>query len=453
VSTPRRRLRLPILTLLLTAWLAVGWAALQAEGATITGEYAEGYRDVLVNGYGVRGLGTFRLTDGVATSVALCIESHVGHSTGTDAYAPMANQAASDELDVLLWWVARHTPLDADTAAAAAALAWYYADAQRSAGGPVWADTAAGGSPISPLEPHAWDGPLPPFGPSFPVGLRAGGVDLEVAERKVAELHRGVQTLRGAWRFAWDGGAFVVTAGGRPLAGQPVIVEVQPGRREPSTVTLRTDTQGRAVPPAPPVGGRAVVTARIDAPGVHREWDGADVQRLATPGIAWLTAEFTVDSTPTTTTTTSPPTTTMAPTTSTTSTTTLPATTTMPSTSSPPTTTTPTTTTTTLDPAATTTTTPATTTPPATTPPSSSPASTTTAAAPTTTTTTTSVTTTTTEPAVMQATPPPPPAPSTLPVTGSSDSVAAVLRFADYLFAAGVLLVAATGLTHRRPPA
>jgi hypothetical protein len=53
----------------------------------------------------------------------------------------------------------------------------------------------------------------------------------------------------------------------------------------------------------------------------------------------------------------------------------------------------------------------------------------------------------------MQATPPPPPAPSTLPVTGSSDSVAAVLRFADYLFAAGVLLVAATGLTHRRPPA
>jgi hypothetical protein len=49
---------------------------------------------------------------------------------------------------------------------------------------------------------------------------------------------------------------------------------------------------------------------------------------------------------------------------------------------------------------------------------------------------------------VMQSAPPPPP-PPTLPVTGSSDAVAAVLRFADYVFVAGVLLVALTGLARR----
>jgi hypothetical protein len=36
-------------------------------------------------------------------------------------------------------------------------------------------------------------------------------------------------------------------------------------------------------------------------------------------------------------------------------------------------------------------------------------------------------------------------------VTGSSDAAAAVLRFADYVFAAGVLLVAVTGFARRRP--
>jgi hypothetical protein len=421
----------------MTAWMAVARAG-PAEGATITGEYAEGYRDVLVNGYGARGLGTFRLTDGAATSVGLCIESHVRHSNDTDAYAPVPNEVDSDELDVLLWWVGRHSPLDADTAAAAAALAWYYADAQRSSGGPVWANMAAGGSPIAPLEPHPWDGPLPPYSTNFPVGLQAGGVDLEAAEAKVAQLHRGVQGLRGAWRLGWDGAAFVVTADGRPLAGQSVLVDVQPGHGLPSAETIRTDADGRAVPRLPDIDGRLVVTARVDSPGVHREWDGADVQRLATPGVAWLTAEFVLAPTTTATTTSTSTTTTMPPptTTSTSTTTTLPPTT---STAAPTTTSTSTSTTSTT-PAPATTVAPNTTTTVA--PTTAAP---TTTAAPSTTAIGTS-TTTTAAPAVLQPAPPPP----TLPVTGSSDAVAAVLRFADYVFVAGVLLVTITGLTRRR---
>lgn len=421
--------------------MAVAGAA-PAEAATITGEYAEGYRDVLVNGYGARGLGTFRLTDGAATSVALCVESHVGHSNDVDAYAPAPNVVDSDELDVLLWWVARHSPLDADTAAAAAALAWYYAGAQRSSGGPVWANTADGRTPLTPLEPHPWDGPLPPYGANFPVGLRAGGVDLELAEAKVAQLHRGVQGLRGAWQLGWDGAAFVITADGRPLAGQPVLVDVQPGHGPSSAQTIRTDDRGRAIPRLPETDGRLVVSARVDSPGVHREWAGAGVQRLATPGVAWLTAEFAIAPPATTSSTT---TTTLPPTTSTTTTSTTTPTTTS-TTTLPPTTTT-------VAPATTSTTTSITTST-STSTTSTMPVSTTTiaptTAAPTTeaASTTLAIDTSTTAVPVMQSAPPPPP-PPTLPVTGSSDAVAAVLRFADYVFVAGVLLVALTGLARR----
>ena len=172
-----------------------GW---RASAATITAEYAEGHRNVIINGYGVDGLGTFRLTDGDTTLLALCLEAHVRHTVSADAYAPAANTVVSEELDVLLWRAARHTPLDADTASAVAALTWYYARAERNGGGPVWANIADGWAAITPLRPNAWDAPLPTFSTGFPVGLRSlAHGDLDAAVANVAALHRGVQPLRG----------------------------------------------------------------------------------------------------------------------------------------------------------------------------------------------------------------------------------------------------------------
>lgn len=419
---------------------------LRADGATITAEYAEGYRDVLINGYGVRGLGTFRLRDGDATSVALCIEAHVQHSTGADAYAPVPNEIASDELDVLLWWVARHTPLDADTATAAAALAWYYTGAQRSGGGDVWADVTIGWGPLTPLEPYPWDGPLGPYSLAFPVGLRTGAVDLEAAEAKVAALHRGVQPLRGPWQIVWDGTAFVVTAGGRPLAGQPVqVVVLGPDGAELARATVATDDAGRAVPSAPDVPAGGVVRGAVDSPGVHREWDGADVQRLATPGVAWLTTEVTAPAVPTT----SAPEATTTTTAASIPTTPAPEPTTSTSTTSTSTTSTSTTTSSSV-PETTSTSTSTTSTPT-----TSVPETTSTATSTTSTTSTTSSlapATSTTAPTVtvaQMAPPPSSPAPM-LPVTGPSEIAAGVLHAADLTFVLGVLLLAAS-MVRRRP--
>ena len=79
------------------AGLATLTMAAHADGATITAEYAEGHTDVLINGYHTRGLGSFRLTDGRNTVLAWCIESHVQHSTVTDAYQPVPNRVAQRE--------------------------------------------------------------------------------------------------------------------------------------------------------------------------------------------------------------------------------------------------------------------------------------------------------------------------------------------------------------------
>ncbi|HWL42633.1 MAG TPA: hypothetical protein VNQ73_06800 [Ilumatobacter sp.] len=425
---------------------------LRADGATIVGEYAEGYRDVSINGYGTPGLGTFRLRDGDTTVVALCIEADVRHSTGPDAYVPVPNQSTSDELDVLLWWVGRHTPLDADTATAAAALAWYYTDAQRRGGGAVWADSARGWAPIGPLSPHPWDGPLPRYGLSFPVGLRSGTADLDAAEAKVAALHRGVQNLRGAWRIVWDTGAFVVTVAGQPIAGQPVQLTVLgPDGAELTHRTVLTDTAGRAAVGDVPAGGTA--RGAIDTPGVHREWDGPDIQRLATPGVAWLTAEFAAPTPTTSTTTTSTTTTTTIRPTQPTTTTTTTTTTTVPPTTAPPTTVPPTT----VPPTTVPETSPPTTVPPTRVPPTTAPETTT-----STTTTLPPTTTTTTTIEVQQMAPPPPPPPSTplptpaptppiptLPATGPSDVSTMALRVADATFVGGVLLVAVSMLGRR----
>jgi hypothetical protein len=111
-----------------------------AEAATITISYAAGHRDVTINGYGTPALGTFTLRDADEETVALCVEADSSHTTIRDAYSLVPNRVSSPELDALLWMLGDGTALDANTATAAAALAWYYADAQRNIGVPVWAD-------------------------------------------------------------------------------------------------------------------------------------------------------------------------------------------------------------------------------------------------------------------------------------------------------------------------
>ena len=103
----------------------------RASAATVTASYEQGRADVVVNGYGTRAMGTFRLRDGATTHLALCIEADVAHSGATDAYAPVDPRIRSAPLDALLWWLDRQPTIDDDTAVAASALAGFYADARR----------------------------------------------------------------------------------------------------------------------------------------------------------------------------------------------------------------------------------------------------------------------------------------------------------------------------------
>ncbi len=271
-----------------------------AEGATITASYEAGYRDTILNDYGAPGMGTFRLVNGADAQVALCVEAADPHASGQDAYSLVPNRIDSQELDALVWVIDRAGALDNDTAIAAASLAWYYSGAVRDIGPLVWSNGAQNFAPITPLAPEPWD-KLPRFSLSHPVGLRAGGLNLDAAERRVAELHRQVTALRGPWTLTADptGKRFRLVGESGPIPGQAVQVEV----RNPTGSTVAsqalTDSDGWATTAVPNTPDGAIVTASVDSPGIHKEWDGAGrVQRMATSTTSVLTATFSIPALP-----------------------------------------------------------------------------------------------------------------------------------------------------------
>ncbi len=265
-----------MLVLFTTAWG-------RAQGATISASYEAGHLDVSINGYGTTGMGTFRLDDASSGHVALCVEAHERHSTEADAYSPVDNRFNSVELDTLIWLVSRMPSVDSDTGVAAAALAWYYSGAMRNIGVPVWADGHRDFAAISPVEPERWDA-LGPYNLSHLIGLRAEGVDLDTAERRVVELFDAVARMAGPWHLTDSDGKFQLTGATGPIVGHPVRIEVRDHVGSPtSTVDLVTDSNGWVTPAvaAMPFGGS--ILASTVSPGTHREWDGpGEVQRLVT---------------------------------------------------------------------------------------------------------------------------------------------------------------------------
>lgn len=277
----RRHLHAIVLLCLCTAGVM---SVHRADAATITGSYVAGHRNVTINDYGTSGLGMFVLDTGDRNERAWCIEADVPHARSVDAYAEVDPVVRSAELDALVWLLDRKESIDDDTATATAALAWYYAGARRTIGPLVWSDGSSGFAAISPVDPRPWDA-LPPFSMSHPVGLRAGTIDLDAAERQVAALHRQATAWRGPWSLAatTEPGGFVLRGPAGPIVGADVDVTVEAPGRVATKAVLRTARDGtvRIDLPTMPDGGR--VLARADSPGPHREWDGAGaVQRMAT---------------------------------------------------------------------------------------------------------------------------------------------------------------------------
>jgi hypothetical protein len=267
------------------------------QSATLTVSYEAGHLDVSINDYRTDGMGTFRLVDGADDVPALCIEADQPHSSTDDAYREVSVGTPSNELDTLIWLVSQIAP-DDDTATAAAALAWFYAGAERSIGEPVWSNWALDYQPIGPVSPEPWDA-LAPFGMSHPVGLRTGRDDLEVVERRVAAVHRPVLAWGGPWQLSAhpDLGRFRLVGSAGPIGGQPMTITVAPTGSDPFSAQVVTDVDGFADVALDPAGlpDGAVVHASLGAPGPHREWDGEGaVQRMITATVTPLAASFEV---------------------------------------------------------------------------------------------------------------------------------------------------------------
>jgi hypothetical protein len=308
---------LSLISVLVFAGLVVGHAP-SARAATITAAYQFGHRNVLINDYGTQALGTFVLRtdpgdpDPGRERLALCIEAATSHSTATGAYRLVDNRVASPQLDYLLWKFGlpghpEYVALagDHDTATALAALAWFYADATRRGGGLVWADWARGFAAITPVSPTPWNA-LPRFSPAIPVGLRANGVELDAAERRVHDLFQEAESRRGPWtmspvRLTGSTASVTITGPGGAIAnlgGVQVVTRDRSGRIVASR-TVATDRHGVAQAPVPavPDGGSVEVTA--SSPGVHQEWDGhGSIQRMSTATERRLERTGTVAPTP-----------------------------------------------------------------------------------------------------------------------------------------------------------
>ena len=120
-------------------WVVVAAATLSAPGGRIVAEWepgitsAEADGPIVVDGYGVAGLGAYRvqLDDGTVT-LAVCIQADVGHSLGAHYEADAATPVPA-ELAYLAWAHLASGDPDDVTAAAINVLAWRYTGAQRAA--------------------------------------------------------------------------------------------------------------------------------------------------------------------------------------------------------------------------------------------------------------------------------------------------------------------------------
>jgi hypothetical protein len=259
-------LRLIAIGCLIVAASCLLGGAPSVQAATITASYEHGRDGVVINGYGTRAMGSFRLLDGDRTLLAWCVEADVPHVTQHGAYRSISPSVSSAELDALLWWLDREDSIDADTAVAAAALTWFYAGARRSIGPPVWSDGSRAFAPISPVSPELWDA-LPPFSLADPVGLIVPGTHLDAAERRVLELHRLAGQLAGPWELS------IVTARDRAsatvelrspagrLANQVIEVVVEVPGSAPLLRDATTADDGRAQIPLPDLPDGAVIRA------------------------------------------------------------------------------------------------------------------------------------------------------------------------------------------------
>ncbi len=289
----------------------------RAEAATVTAAYTAGHREVRLNGYGAAGLGTFTLRfdagdPHTGERLALCIEAHTSHSTVAGAYRLVPNRVHSPQLDYLLWkygapGTAEHVAIgeDHDTATALAALAWFYAGAQRRGGGAVWADPTDGGSPVTPVTPHPWSA-LPSSSGSSPIGLRAAGIHLAASERRVHELYLEAEARRGPWTMSpierHDSRASVTVRGpAGPITGVGGVRFVVRDHRGVVTVNrvVTTDATGIATVDLDDLVDGGTIEASMFAPGVHQEWDGdGDVQRLSTATNVRLERRLDIDPVP-----------------------------------------------------------------------------------------------------------------------------------------------------------
>jgi hypothetical protein len=287
IRFPRRLPRTAIAVAVLAA-TALLTASQPAAAATVTASYEHGRSDVVINGYGTRAMGSFRLLDGDRALLAWCLEADVSHSTQTEAYRPVPPSVRSAELDALLWWLDRQDAIDADTAVGAAALVWFYAGAHRSNGPLVWSDGSQSFASITPTSPVPWDA-LPPFSLADPVGLVVPGSHLDGAERRTFELHQLANALAGPWALSVEAAddrtsaTIELRAPVGPLAGQDVEVAIEAPDAPPTVRHVTTGTDGRAQISLPTLPDGAVIRATVAAPGPHQEWDGdGSVQRLAT---------------------------------------------------------------------------------------------------------------------------------------------------------------------------
>ena len=213
---------------------------------------------ITVDGYGVGGLGLYRLDDGV---LAVCVQADIGHALDAD-YRRDGTPAVSDaRLAYLLWRYGSAEASDVE-AAALNALSWRYADAQRRGGGPVWT------------------------GDDVEIGID-GGRRLADVEAAVAALGAEAAARRGPWELvdlavspAQDGTDIRVAlrGPGGPVAG--VEVRIDAGG---SSSTAATDAEGVAtVRRAGPVAG--LVVASASGPGPLVTWSAPGSQRLAVAG-------------------------------------------------------------------------------------------------------------------------------------------------------------------------
>lgn len=243
-----------------------------------------------INGYPTDGIGSFLyVTDAGAQFAVWCLQPDVGHST-TANYQPVANSISSPQLDVITFLHGDTT--DDATATAVQSAIWHFANGTRSGATPgllVWANSAAGFSPITPSTPDSWSS-LPQFdSTTFPVGLQlrdavTGTINLDGAEALTEQLWAEANLLQGPWTInapTQGAGTYstrITSAWNAPVPGRTVTFTLPGGGQQ----TAVTDANGVATIAAGPVSGTVTVSAA--APGTHTEFAAQGAQQLVGAG-------------------------------------------------------------------------------------------------------------------------------------------------------------------------